>query len=299
MYKSIFLVAFIAMLATAICQSMAPTTTPTCAPKTTAEQENLKPNLQVLNYALTLEHLEAAFYREGLKQFTEQDVMNAGYSAQVREYVSTIAQHEAVHVSTLTTVIQGLCGVPVQECKYDFGYGNNFTTFLQVASALENTGVSAYDGAAQMITIKSYLTAAATIATVEGRHAAYLNFLVGMMPYPQAFDTPLNMTQVLAIASPFIVSCPAVNNQCNGVAATNSGVCSGNGVCSFTVCTCNTGFQGLDCNSTSSAVPSCPSQSTTVPPNNESGDDNSRSGAAQVVGSLLGVGAAAFAALFV
>ncbi|KAL0487336.1 1 TM domain-containing transmembrane protein [Acrasis kona] len=290
--------------------SNAPTTT--SAPLSTSQQEALKPNLQVLNYALTLEHLEATFYRQGLQQFSEADVIAAGYSAQVRDYISVVADHEATHVSTLTSVIKSLGGVPVEECTYNFGYGNNFTTFLQVADALENTGVSAYDGAAQLITNKDILTAAATIATVEARHAAYLNTLVGMNPFPQAFDTPLNMSQVLAIAGPFITSCPAINSQCNGVSADNSNVCSGRGVCSFTVCTCNRGFEGFQCNVAATPSPSCPVtssaptattrapvQSTSKAPNaNESGDDNSResSGAGQIT-SVVGLIVAVMTAL--
>jgi len=292
--------------------TQAPSTqAPTCK-LSVSEQEAAKPNLQVLNYALTLEHLEATFYRQALQTFSEQDVINAGYSAQVRQYISMIASQEATHVSTLTSVIQSECGTPVAECTYSFGYGNNFTTFLKVASALENTGVSAYDGAAQLITNKDYLTAAATIATVEGRHAAYLNFLIGLAPFPQAFDTPLNMTQVFAIAGPFITSCPATSSQCNGVNANDANVCSGNGVCSLNVCTCKSGFEGNSCDVTATAPPACqvtsnaptttaaPVQATqpsstrapsaTVPNQNESGEDNSReSNSAHHVSGAVGL----------
>jgi hypothetical protein len=63
--------------------------------------------------------------------------------------------------------------------------------------------VSAYDGAIGLIDAPELQTAGATIATVEARHAAYLNDLNGDSPFPAAFDTPLSMEEVLAAAAPF------------------------------------------------------------------------------------------------
>jgi hypothetical protein len=71
---------------------------------------------------------------------------------------------------------------------------------------LENTGVSAYDGAAQFLTDAELLTAAGSIVAVEARHASYLNLLTGELPFPAAFESPLTRDEVLAIAGPFIVS---------------------------------------------------------------------------------------------
>ena len=78
--------------------------------------------------------------------------------------------------------------------------------FMMTAAALENTGVSAYDGAGQFISDPDLLTAAGSIVAVEARHASYLNLLNGEMPFPAAFETPLTMDEVLEIAGPFIVS---------------------------------------------------------------------------------------------
>jgi hypothetical protein len=78
--------------------------------------------------------------------------------------------------------------------------------FMQTAAALENTGVSAYDGAAQFITDPDLLTAAGSIVAVEARHASYLNLLTGELPFPAAFESPLTMDEVLEIAGSFIVS---------------------------------------------------------------------------------------------
>ena len=167
-----------------------------------------KDAVEVLNYALTLEHLEATFYREGLDNLGAAAFEEAGFQAEVRDYIVEIGQHEAEHVEVLTSVIESLDGEPVEEAEYDFGYEEgDVAGFLATAAALENTGVSAYTGAAQyLIEEDELLTAALTIHGVEARHASYLNVLTGEVPFPEAFDPPLTPDEVLEIAGPFIQS---------------------------------------------------------------------------------------------
>jgi hypothetical protein len=165
----------------------------------------LETPVDVLNYALTLEHLEHAFYRDGLEEFTAEDFTAAGYSANVYDYFGLIRDHERDHVDTITKVITDLGGEPVAEAAYDFGY-SDLAGFLGVAQVLENTGVSAYQGAAQfLIDEDELLTAALTIHGVEARHAAYLNGLQGESPFPDAVNPTLTPDEVLAAAGPFIV----------------------------------------------------------------------------------------------
>jgi rubrerythrin len=167
-------------------------------------------DVDILNYALTLEHLEYAFYRDGLNRFNASDfafLSNLGGQNTVSA-LTAIRDHERAHVDTLTTVIQSLGGTPVQEATYDFGYADA-RGFIATAMALENTGVSAYDGAIRFVQNPDLAEAAATIATVEARHAAYLNLLNGTSPFPAAFDTPRSQAEILAIAGPFIVSATA------------------------------------------------------------------------------------------
>jgi hypothetical protein len=159
--------------------------------------------VEVLNFALTLEHLEAAFYRDGLAAIGVDGITALGFQSSVFDSLTEIGEHEAAHVATLTDVITQLGGTPVAEATYDFGY-TDAAGFLQVAQALEDTGVSAYQGAAQyLIEEDELLTAALTIHGVEARHAAYLALTNAQIPFPEAFNPTLTPNEVLEIATPF------------------------------------------------------------------------------------------------
>ena len=169
-----------------------------------AAAQKMTSDLDVLNYALTLEHLEYAFYRDGIGLFS---FGNDSRGQSIDTNFAAIRDHEGAHVETLTGVITDLGGEPVAEATYDFGDAyTDPKAFLTTAAALENTGVSAYDGAGQFLTNPDLLTAAGAIVAVEARHASYLNLLTGEIPFPAAFESPLTMDEVLEIAGPFIVS---------------------------------------------------------------------------------------------
>lgn len=169
-----------------------------------AGAQELKTDLDVLNYALTLEHLEYAYYRDGVGLFT---FGSDGRGQSIDDNFAAIRDHEGEHVTTLVKVITDLGGTPVEEATYDFGDAyDSAEGFLATAMALENTGVMAYDGAAQFITNPDLLTAAGSIVAVEARHASYLNLLNGEIPFPDAFETPKTPAEILEIAGPFIVS---------------------------------------------------------------------------------------------
>ena len=161
----------------------------------------------VLNYALTLEHLENAFYRDGLDEFDDADFEDAGFDASVRERLAEIGEHEQAHVDTLTEVITQLGEEdPVEEGSYLFEDAfADVQTFLATAAVFENTGVSAYQGAAQYLQENDeLLTAALNIHSVEARHAAYLNGLTEVSAFPAATDTPLAPDDVVTAITPFL-----------------------------------------------------------------------------------------------
>ena len=172
------------------------------------------PDLSLLNFALTLENLEAAFYTQGLTQFSSADFGNSTFiqnfgsviGGDVYAYLSLIRDHEIQHVRTLQSLIIGMGGTPVKPCTYNFGY-KTADDFVNLAALLENTGVMAYDGALNQIQSATLKTAAATIATVEARHASYLNLLTGVSPFPSSFDTAATATTILAAANKYITAC--------------------------------------------------------------------------------------------
>jgi hypothetical protein len=168
-----------------------------------AADQDFKDDVDVLNYALTLEHLEYAFYRDGVGKF---DLGEDPFANSITTYAMAIRDHEGIHVKTLTGVVTNLGGTPVEEATYDFGYGSDPTKFLATAQALENTGVMAYDGAIQYLTRADLVTAAASIAAVEARHASYLNLVNGQIPFPAAFEQAKSKAEILKIADRFITA---------------------------------------------------------------------------------------------
>jgi hypothetical protein len=151
---------------------------------------------EILNFALTLEYLEADFYNVKGKQ--------VGLSGQAKAYATLFGEEEQDHVMALTAAIKQLGGTPVAKPTFVFPVSSE-STFLSLASVLENTGVGAYNGAAPSLKSKQVLASAGSIVQIEARHAAAINLLIGMSPTPnQGFDVPLTKTQFLAKAGPLI-----------------------------------------------------------------------------------------------
>lgn len=169
-------------------------------------------DVAILNYALTLEYLEAQFYEEGLDNISESHLVDgplADFGEAVTDnaydYLETIRDHEETHVATLVAVIESLDGEPVDEPEFDFGDAvEDPETFLATAAQLEDVGVSAYAGAAPYIETAELVPPALSIHSVEARHASYLRLLNGEIPFPEAYDDPRTQSEVLDIASAFI-----------------------------------------------------------------------------------------------
>ena len=152
-------------------------------------------DVDILNFALTLEYLESSFYAEAKKR--------AKPSGELKSLVDLIASDEQQHVEALTATIKQLGGKPVAEPKFDFPYRGT-SGFLKLAQTFEDTGVSAYNGAAPMIKSKEVLAAAGGIVQVEARHAAAIRLQNSEEPAPEAFDPPLDEAEVLKAVEPFI-----------------------------------------------------------------------------------------------
>ncbi len=153
--------------------------------------------VDVLNYALTLEHLEARAYK---------DVIASGLlSGQVLQYFQTFGAHEAAHVDALTSTIQSLGGTPVQaQASYNWPAFANQQEVLMYFHTVEELGAAAYLGAApSLIDNDDLLTAAVSIHNVEGQHAAVLSDLIGVSPSP-AFAEAKTMAQVLEVVTPIL-----------------------------------------------------------------------------------------------
>ncbi|KAK4056044.1 hypothetical protein OIO90_003039 [Microbotryomycetes sp. JL221] len=165
----------------------------------------------VLNFALTLEHLEAAFYKQGLAKYSADAFAGAEYPEWVRYRLSEIAAHEATHVTFLTSALEAAGQKAAAACEYAFP-DTDPASFIAVAQILEGVGVSAYAGAAKLITSKDYLQAAAQILSVEARHSAWIRGgAQNGDSFPQAFDVALEPNPVFTLASQFITSCPEDN----------------------------------------------------------------------------------------
>ena len=155
-------------------------------------------DVEILNFALTLEYLEEAFYEQGLKEVP-------GLSAEVKTLATEIRDNETAHVDALVKAIESAGGKPVQAPGLDFGDAfKDEMAFLALAQTLEDTGVSAYNGAGPMISSPDILGAAGSIVQVEARHAALIRLANGETPAPEQFDPALESAQVLEAVKPFI-----------------------------------------------------------------------------------------------
>jgi len=157
-----------------------------------------KGDLGILNYALTLEYLETAFY---------QDVIKSGlFKGSDLATIKMFGAQEAEHVSALTSAIKQSGGKPATAPKTKFPL-KDANSVLKLAGTVENLGAAAYLGQATNIKSPDVLASALAIHAVEGRHASALNTLLGEQITPDgAFAKPADPTTVLNAVKPFIVS---------------------------------------------------------------------------------------------
>jgi rubrerythrin len=186
------------------------TTTGATASASSSDADNAS-DLKIVNYALTLEYLEATFYQEVLDSGVIKD-------KKIGDLAKALADTEQQHVDALIATAKSLGGTPATKPKTKFQdtIAKGATTVLETAATVENLGAAAYLGQAGNIKSKDILAAALSIHSVEARHAAALNQLVGRgfggkgglegsLP-DGPFGKPMDMASVLKAVAPFIAS---------------------------------------------------------------------------------------------
>lgn len=159
-------------------------------------QQAASSDLDILNYALTLEHLESAAYAV---------IVSSGLlSGNALKYFQQFGAHEATHVDALTKTITSLGGTPVKaQTTYSWPAFKSQAEVLSYFQTVEELGAAAYLGQAPRLQNKDLLTVAVSIHNVEAQHAAVLSDLIGVSPAP-AFGSPKTMEEVLAVVTPIL-----------------------------------------------------------------------------------------------
>jgi rubrerythrin len=152
-------------------------------------------DIDVVNFALTLEYVESAFYKTALA--------NAKLRGAAKSLATQFGAQEQAHVQALNQAIQQTGGSAVKAPATSFAV-NGEAAFLRLASTLEETGVSAYNGAIPRLKSADIVTALASIAQVESRHAAAIAVAQGRNPAPAPFDKPIGAAQAQARVKQFV-----------------------------------------------------------------------------------------------
>jgi hypothetical protein len=159
-----------------------------CTPAAAAATSQ-KRDQAILNYALLLEYLQASFY-------TEAERMGALKGALARQ-AEVVGGHEREHVRALRAVL-GPTAIPRPRFDYR-GVTEDPSAFRDTAVAFEDLAVAAYKQQAPLVQSKELLGSLLSIHSVEARHAAWIRYLAGRLPAPDAFDDPLPRRRVVAI----------------------------------------------------------------------------------------------------
>ncbi|MBA2630738.1 MAG: ferritin-like domain-containing protein [Thermoleophilaceae bacterium] len=150
-------------------------------PRLAVSQPSEDQDAKILNFALVLEELQAAFYEEALDR--------ARPSGEWRQFVTTVGEHERRHLAFLR---ETLGSAAAKAPKFDFGdTTSDEAKFRETVVALEDIGLAAYNGQATNLT-PGALGAAAKIVSVEARHASWARDLAGQAPAPRASDSAIS-----------------------------------------------------------------------------------------------------------
>lgn len=170
-------------------------------------------DVDVLNYLLAVEQLEAAFYRAVRDAFSQEEFLNASFFGllprrgrrRVWESIEMIGGQETRHVDALTETISQLDGEPEAPREYALEIDDVADVF-RLGTMIEATTIAAYAGAAPYIQQTETQEVVMGIHSVEARHAAVLNLFARQPPSPDAVDQPASQTDVRDAILRYVVS---------------------------------------------------------------------------------------------
>ena len=177
-----------------------------------------------VNYALTIERLDStywscylstytvanqpycAYISNSYQQFSEADFAAEGYNATVWQAVNLIAAEEITHAALLNITVQALGYAPVEPCEYVYPVASTVVEYLTQGLKFETVGTAAYAGSLNGLSNPALVQAAASIASVEARHAGYLSALLNVQPFASsAFNDAYNSSYVAELITPYYV----------------------------------------------------------------------------------------------
>jgi rubrerythrin len=172
---------------------------------TDASAQTSRNDVDILNYALSLEYLQAAFYTEA-----ERSKALSGRSADAAETVGAV---ERAHVDAFRSLLGRHA---IARPQFDFqGVTEDPRDFLKTAVAFEDLAVAAYKAQAGKLDSDAVLASALGIHSVEARHAAWMRYLNGVKPAASAFDEPRSRPEILRVvkATGFVSTAPAMSSR--------------------------------------------------------------------------------------
>ena len=160
---------------------------------------DVRDDLKLLNFALTIEYVQSGLYRDALKQVPD-------LGADTRRLVAELRDHEIEHVDALRATLSEAGVKPNDRPRLDFGSSlASEAAFLKLANTLEDTGVSGYNGAATRFESGDFVAVLASLAQIEARHAALIRFEREKPPAPLPLDKASNDQAVRSAYGPYTV----------------------------------------------------------------------------------------------
>jgi rubrerythrin len=160
---------------------------------------DIRDDLAVLNFALTIEYVESALYRDALKVVPD-------LSPAVARLVAHLRDDEIEHVDALRATISEGGGRPRDRPRVDFGVAlASEASVLKLANTIEDTAVSAYNGAAPQFESADYVAAFASFAQIEARHASLVRLQRAKPAAPLPLDKASNQDAVRQAIGPYTV----------------------------------------------------------------------------------------------